>query len=95
MEVKVSAKRGPYSTRTPMHPAHPGDMPAQSRACHVVELPFTGLSRVANLAVRTRFAYLQPGRWKHVRYFSPKEVANLMGFPANWSLPGLGFMEWL
>eukprot|EP00913_Durusdinium_trenchii_P007862 g7379.t1 len=26
--------------------------------------------------------------WSQVRYFAPKEVANLMGFPRTWSLPG-------
>ncbi|CAL1140006.1 unnamed protein product [Cladocopium goreaui] len=39
-------------------------------------------------APRTRFAFPKPEQWKHVRYFSPKEMANLMGFPDDWSLPG-------
>eukprot|EP00435_Cladocopium_sp_Y103_P007196 s1042_g2.t1 len=36
----------------------------------------------------TRFAFPKPEQWKHVRYFSPKEMANLMGFPDDWWLPG-------
>ena len=40
--------------------------------------------------LRTRFAFPKPEQWKHVRYFSPKEMANLMGFPDDWSLPGAG-----
>lgn len=28
-----------------------------------------------------------------MRYFSPKEMANLMGFPDDWSLPGAGALE--
>ena len=39
-------------------------------------------------AKRTRFSSLSPDEWKSVRYFAPKEVANLMGFPQKWSLPG-------
>ena len=42
--------------------------------------------------LRTRFAFPKPEQWKHVRYFSPKEMANLMGFPDDWSLPGAGAM---
>ncbi|CAE7447216.1 DNMT2, partial [Symbiodinium necroappetens] len=34
-----------------------------------------------------RFQTLEPARWKFVRYFSPREVASLMGFPEAWELP--------
>eukprot|EP00434_Breviolum_minutum_P034483 symbB.v1.2.030524.t1/scaffold3438.1/size56642/4 len=37
---------------------------------------------------RRRFTFPKPAEWKHVRYFAPKEVANLMGFPVDWFLPG-------
>ncbi|CAK9065755.1 tRNA (cytosine(38)-C(5))-methyltransferase (DNA (cytosine-5)-methyltransferase-like protein 2) (Dnmt2) (DNA methyltransferase homolog MmuIIP) (DNA MTase homolog MmuIIP) (M.MmuIIP) (Met-2) [Durusdinium trenchii] len=39
--------------------------------------------------VRKRFTMSLPAdMWSQVRYFAPKEVANLMGFPRTWSLPG-------
>ena len=49
---------------------------------------------------RSRFTCPKREEWKHIRYFAPKEVANLMGFPDDWSLPGetlkmLGQPDWL
>ncbi|CAJ1442524.1 unnamed protein product [Effrenium voratum] len=53
----------------------------------------TGLSVTGPLlmqasAAQPRFQHLEPSQWQQVRYFSPKEVAGLMGFPAGWQLPG-------
>ncbi|CAK9090473.1 unnamed protein product [Durusdinium trenchii] len=41
------------------------------------------------LVAEKRFTMSLPAdMWSQVRYFAPKEVANLMGFPRTWSLPG-------